>query len=64
MLTLMLCGVTIVPECIFFKLIIIYIQDSYTGMKGKRETSCAANPFWMTKLILLKTTSLNVSFSS
>jgi hypothetical protein len=53
----MLCGVTIVPECIFLKLIIIiYIQDSYTGMKGKWETSSAANPFWMTKLILLKAT--------
>jgi hypothetical protein len=26
-------------------------------MEGKRATSCAANPFWMTKLILLNTTS-------
>jgi hypothetical protein len=24
-------------------------------MKGKRATSCAANPFWMTKPILLNT---------
>jgi hypothetical protein len=64
MLTLMLCGVTIVPECIFLKLIVLYIQDSYTEMKGKLETSCAANLFWMTKLILVKTTSLNLYFAS
>jgi hypothetical protein len=26
-------------------------------MQGKRATNCAANPFWMAKLILLNTTS-------
>jgi hypothetical protein len=29
-------------------------------MEGKRATSCAANPFWMAKPILLNTTSKNL----
>jgi len=29
-------------------------------MKGKRAATCAANPFWMTKPILLKTTSIDL----
>jgi hypothetical protein len=32
-------------------------RGNYTLMQGKRATSCAANPFWMAKLILLNTTS-------
>ena len=29
-------------------------------MEGKRSTSCVANPVWMAKLILLKTTSVDL----
>jgi hypothetical protein len=45
---------------LYIENLFILIYNDYTWVNGKRATSCAANHFWMTKPILLKTTFIDL----